>query len=403
MMIDTCALRSEVLERLGAPDAVRKELLAYNDNRFEQSRLHFPLALPPDSGPHLAAWQLYADEAKRVGTYAAWQQHLVQLRFPIRENISLTDASRAATRTGAPVAAMPEASGLILSHPEQLRLVIYQSLAGAIPALLLGSRADFVALVQALTKHNEPHPVPDALGALMVAGLNNWDRICRYRRQWEAGKSSDTSETSWRSHFSRYVVPRKELYQDRVLLVSSGWYSDVPAGRIGLDEETWRDTSVIIRLAHESTRYFTSRLLGSMRNRLLDEIIADYMGIVAAEGQYRSDWFLRFLGLEAFPAYREGGRLQNYRGEPQLSAGAFRVLQRLAKVAAENLEQFDRAQAETLRRPEGRARMLLALTRLTVAEMASGQAQDLLHRAFDTAGEITISKRVPCYQIDRTI
>lgn len=74
-----------------------------------------------------------------------------------------------------------------------------------------------------------------------------------------------------------------------------------------------------------------------MRNNMRDELIADYQGIVAANGgRYRADWFLRFIGLEAFPEYRQGGRLQNYRGQPPLSDGAFKILQVLVKDAAEN-------------------------------------------------------------------
>ena len=30
-----------------------------------------------------------------------------------------------------------------------------------------------------------------------------------------------------------------------------------------------------------------------MRNNILDELVADYMGITAAAGRYRADWFLR--------------------------------------------------------------------------------------------------------------
>ena len=59
-------------------------------------------------------------------------------------------------------------------------------------------------------------------------------------------------------------------------------------------------------------------------------------------GHYRADWFLRFMGLESFPDYRTGGRLENYQDESLLSIGAFKILQRLVKVAAENLEYFDR-------------------------------------------------------------
>jgi len=74
---------------------------------------------------------------------------------------------------------------------------------------------------------------------------------------------------------------------------------------MGMDESTWHSLSLIIRLSHECTHYFTRRLFGSMRNNLLDELIADYQGIVAANGgRYRADWFLRFVGLESFPDYR---------------------------------------------------------------------------------------------------
>ncbi len=86
-----------------------------------------------------------------------------------------------------------------------------------------------------------------------------------------------------------------------------------------------------------------------MQNNLLDELIADYQGIVAAVGHYRADWFLRFVGLESFPNYREDGRLQNYRGQPPLSNQAFKILQALVVAAAQNLEQFDRTFAQKLR------------------------------------------------------
>jgi hypothetical protein len=136
-------------------------------------------------------------------------------------------------------------------------------------------------------------------------------------------------------------VPRKELYQDRFLILSDGPYSNVTVGEIGLSDTEWRRQSTMIRLEHECTHYFTLRVFGSMRNNLLDELIADYMGITAAADRYRSDWFLRFMGLESFPVYREGGRLQNYRGRPPLSEGAFGTLRALVRDIAENLQRVD--------------------------------------------------------------
>jgi len=110
-----------------------------------------------------------------------------------------------------------------------------------------------------------------------------------------------------------------------------------------------------------------------MRNNLLDEVIADYCGIVAAIGRFRSDWFLRFLGLEDYPRYRQGGRLQNYRGKPPLSSGAFLALQKLVKRVAENLEEF----SSRFGHPVGHSSPgspLLALSAFTLEELADCEA-----------------------------
>ena len=47
---------------------------------------------------------------------------------------------------------------------------------------MAGAREDFVFLVQSLTQRNEPEPVADSMGACIVAGYNNWDRVAeRYQ------------------------------------------------------------------------------------------------------------------------------------------------------------------------------------------------------------------------------
>jgi len=115
-----------------------------------------------------------------------------------------------------------------------------------------------------------------------------------------------------------------------------------------------------------------------MRNNLLDELIADFAGITAANGRFRSDWLLHFLGLESFPLYREGGRLQNYRGDPALSEGAFTILGSLVRQAALNLERFDAQRMPAADRGQDQLAMLLTLTGMTLEELASGEANRLL-------------------------
>jgi hypothetical protein len=237
--------------------------------------------------------------------------------------------------------------------------------------LIAGNREDFVLLVQALTMQNEPKLVPASMGACMVAGFNNWDRVRQYRQQWEANHPDHKSEAKWADEFKQ-LIPKKELYQDRFMILSQGPYSNVSAKELGLPEADWLRLSLTIRLEHECTHYFTRRLFNSMRNNLLDELIADYKGIVAATGRYWADWFLRFMGLESFAKYGGGGRLQNYRAS--LSEGSFKILQSLVISAARNIESFERQQTNII----NHTGMLTTLCCLTLEELASDEADTYL-------------------------
>jgi hypothetical protein len=374
--------RASVLASYGANASQIEELLAYNHNTFDHKNLILPFDFKFVPEPHVAVWQEYAQAAKSIGTFEILKQVLVQFQFPILEGISQTNEYRAATRRGIPVDGITQATGLVLKKPEALNLIIYQSLAGAIPVLITENREDFVAIVQALTMHNEPKPVPASMGACIVSGFNNWDRIRKYRRQWEAQNPKNCSEVNWRIEFQR-LLPQKQLYQDKFIIASGGYYSNVSHLDIGLEESQWRQMSLQIRLEHECTHYLTQRLFFSMRNNLLDEFIADYRGIVSACGHYRSDWFLRFMGLESFPNYREGGRLENYRGQPPLSDGSFKILQALVKNASQNLQQFEIKHKDKLITVNDQKLMLIALSFLTLEELASEQACLYIEKAID--------------------
>jgi hypothetical protein len=129
-----------------------------------------------------------------------------------------------------------------------------------------------------------------------------------------------------------------------------------------------------------------------MQDNMLDELIADYTGLSAAIGRFRAGWFLRFVGLEDFPRYRSGSRLDIYRGKPPLSDGAFRVLHRLVKAAAENLERFDAGLPAGVRTVRGRGLMISTLASLRLEDLAAPEGQDLLEEAFaSTQGRLGIS------------
>jgi hypothetical protein len=372
-------VRTLQLKSLGASPTEIEELVAYNENLFDLATLsNTSVRLPLPDEPFVAFWEGIAREARTRGAFAVLREHLPQLRFPVREGIGETAAYRAATRRGVPADELPEATGLEIERPEAIELVIHASPAGRIPLVIARRRAEFTALLQALTRRNEPVPVPDAQGALMVSGYNNWSRVAELRRRWEALEPGARETGSWTAEFQR-LQPQRDLYQDRFILLSDGPYSAVPAADLGLADAEWREMSLAIRRDHECAHYFTRRLFGSMRNNVLDELIADYAGLVGATGRFRAAWFLRFVGLEDFPRYRPGARLDLYRGKPPLSDGAFRVLQALVARAAGNLERFD-AEGESWR-PEETAATVAALASLRLEDLAGDAGMEILAAA----------------------
>ena len=368
--------RVSVLEALGATASECVELLRYNENHFDPAGLERGGSLPLADETFVSSWERYAREAESTDAWTVLQHALVQLRFPVRQGTSRTPAYQSATRS--PVSAGGGGAVLRLHRPGALRIEIHATPAGRLPVVIAPHRGDFELLVQALTKCNEPVPVPPSVGACMVAGYTNVERLRRLKEQWLAGQVLPT-EAGWRRELQT-LLPRKALYQDRFIIASTMPYSGVAADRLGLDPESWERLSLAIRIEHESMHYFTRRVFGSMKNRLLDELIADYAGIVRASGRFRADWALRFFGLESYPDYRCGGRLEHYRGDPPLSDGAFRVLHRLVKGAADNLEMWSAA-VDDATRPDGHLRTVVALTQLTVEDLAAPDAGDRLRAA----------------------
>jgi hypothetical protein len=366
--------REAVLRAHGARGGEVDELLAYARDAFVVPGYSPSLAALPDE-PFVAVWERYATEAAEIGAAGCLRRRLVQLRFPIAAGISESAAYRAATRRGESSAIRLD-GGVIFERPDELCILVHPTAAGRVPVIVAGARADFVSLVRALVHRNEPVDVPSSMGACIVAGYNNWDRVAALRAAWRK-EAGDCDEQGWSDELRR-IASLTELYQDRFILLSSGPYSAVPASAMGLEEGQWMKLSFTIRLEHECAHYVTRRMLGSMRNSILDEIIADYMGIVAAAGRYRSGWFLRFMGLERFPRYRRGGRLENYRGEPALSDGSFRVLGSLVVAAAAQLERFDKRRSSAGSGSVPGARTIFALAALGLEALASPKGAELL-------------------------
>ena len=211
----------------------------------------------------------------------------------------------------------------LLTCPDEMTLSLYKSEAGKIPIIFTTCRDDFIALVRALAYKNEPFTVPDSMGACMVKGFSN---------------------------------------RARIIILSNIGYSGIKADELELSENKWRDLSFIIRREHECTHYLTQRVFGSARNNMFDELIADYAGIVKALGRFDANLFFKFTGLENYPEYRQGGRMDNYKGNPPLTDGAFIILQKLVHQSALNLEKQKEHPAD--------AKTLIELYKLSLEELA---------------------------------
>lgn len=365
----------QILKSFGAAGDTVSELLEYNRNMFVLDPELENAAFPLEDEAFVAPWLEYAKTARSQGALPTLKRALMHLNFPVREGISRDPRYRAVVMRGEPVQSCAIATGLQLNYPDELRFWLHQTPGGRIPVILPADRLDFENMLRALTARNEPVDIPSSLGAMIVAGYNNWDRITRYRKSW----LHDNPGGDWGPEFKN-LAARKSEYQDRFIILSPGPYSGVAAECLGLKDGEWRATSLDIRLNHEGAHYWTRRVCGSMRNNLHDEVIADYTGIVGAVGRYRADWFLRFVGLENYPGYRAGGRLENYRGEPPLSDSAFEVLRRLVRSAAHQLEAFDRTISGP-RTPAAAGRIMAALARITLEELAASDGSDRLAHA----------------------
>jgi hypothetical protein len=113
----------------------------------------------------------------------------VQMSFPIRAGMSGEPTYLAATRRGMlPAEGMP---GLSLLRPERLRLFLHPTPAGRVPVVVADAREDFETLTLAITRRNEAELVPPSMGACMVAGYVNWDRVGQLRRAFQSEHPED--------------------------------------------------------------------------------------------------------------------------------------------------------------------------------------------------------------------
>ncbi|MBE8726453.1 DUF7005 family protein [Flavobacterium hungaricum] len=229
---------------------------------------------------------------------------------------------------------------LKLNDYKNITLRIGESIAGKIPIITVPDKDDFIAILQCLLYKNNPKHIPNSMGAVLINGLNNWQKIAVLKNDWSAANIAG----NWAEEFYRNVLPNYSLYQDKLIVISTKPYSNVSARQLGLNESLWLSYSISIRIQHEFAHLYTLKKFGTASNNLHDELIADYIGIVKTIGQYNKSWMLIFMGLENYPDYRQGARLENYISDNKLSKEDFNQLIKIIKMAIENISIFHESQ-----------------------------------------------------------
>ncbi|MEX0274167.1 MAG: hypothetical protein AB3N16_07315 [Flavobacteriaceae bacterium] len=356
-----------------------------------QIREHLKNAFPPplDQECHchvservsesVTAWERYVKMAQRDGVFETLRSIFPQLHFPIEKNISQTPPYRAVTLKGLKVPGPYEKGILEPTDRNSMELLIHDSIAGQIPVLKVGNETDFKTFIRCFSYRNEPVLIPNSMGAALIKGINNWDRIKRYRETWMVqNKGGD-----WKGEFLKNVLPNRHLYQDQLIILSQKPYSGVPAKHLGLGEKEWLEKSTTIRLQHEVAHLFTLRHYGHMKINVHDELIADYLGITSVLGKFDPKWFLFFMGLENHPHYRNGGRLENYLGklDPLPKKDFLKIMSVIVK-ASENVENWDTALGSPINKLETRAR-IKTLCSIGIDQMALPHGHQLLLSKFN--------------------
>lgn len=367
--------RNSVLRELSDDQNAIEQVFQYCNNPFNPDLLNTGHVFPLPEELHVKDWRAYCS-GSGGDQLSFLQTKIVQLNIPVREGISQSESYRDVVRKGKPFSEENFDGRLTFEFLKKIQCYIHEHPAGSLPVITTSVRSDFEKLYRALACRCEPVSIQESVNATVVAGLINWDRVRNYRERWEKKASPLSMATGgWRAEMNRVAKEEPGHFHDRLILICKNSYSSVTAEQLQLDmdEFEWIEKSTVLRIEHEFTHYATKRLFDSMRNNILDETIADFMGVTAALGSYKAQWFKTFLGLENWPDVRQNGRIFTYKGD--LKENAFQLLCVLTCHAAAGLEKL----GAQFYKPEKRNQFFLALTAMTLELLASKKAEKIFN------------------------
>lgn len=332
------------------------ELEQYLANPMKPAADMPPAMWPLPDEHHLSWWRALIDAPgdllERLG------QSLPQIRIAAESGISKSDTYAGVVFRGESL----DASGLrarCLEHPEEMSLRVHKHYAGSLPVFETPHRSDFEHLYRAIGSRCEPVAVPSGVHALFVSGIPNAGRMGQLKDSWG-------DDATWPSEMKRLLGEGRSWFYDRVILMHRGPYGGVSANRVlpTMSEREWIDRSSTLRLEHEFTHYATSRMLGSFRLNLHDELIADFMGCTKALGTFTADMFMEAMGVSG-ASIPKSARLRHY--TVGLSEEEVQSVLQASRKAAMQLEVLSKELPNNV----CRGRLVMAIGQVSLSGMAS--------------------------------
>ena len=191
------------------------------------------------------------------------------------------------------------------------RIEMLDTPVGPVLTVFLHDRNDFERFFRNMmaAKNGPLAPVPETQGAATIVTFN-WPRIFAHKEAFLlAAKKAGEADPDWGAEFKRFTAD-KANYQDTLIVLSAGPYSNVAAADVGMSDAEWLAKSIVIRQYHECTHVICRKRWPDKVDAVWDELVADAIGIYAAYKRFDADLELRFLGIR--DGKYVGGRLENY-------------------------------------------------------------------------------------------
>lgn len=210
-----------------------------------------------------------------------------QLCFPIAAGTSASSEYRDAVYFGKKYKGSLDYT---LSEKDWLQCV--DTPVGSINVLFLHEREDFEKCACALSNRCEPKIIPKAIGAFLISGLINWEKVRKHLNK------QPQDECFLNRFVWNWLRKNNCDYRDRIILLSSGWYSGIVPEIMGLSKDEWMEKSITVRMYHEITHFVCRSRHPENIDGIRDEVFADMIGMVAAFGHYDADRAKMFLGID---------------------------------------------------------------------------------------------------------